>query len=113
MNALSSTSNQLLQVALVLAVAVGSFILDGILAAYLWAQGVNLATIDVPVKPGESGFHIEPLTAIYKWLLIALFVTNACILVYLLAKRQLWYALSFVVGAALPMLFLINSLGSV
>jgi hypothetical protein len=111
MNAPLRTSRPILRASIVLAIAIGTLLLNGLVAVWLWAEGVNFATID-RVQPGESGFRIDPIPGSYKWLLSAVFVVNVGVLMYLLAKKKRQYALSFAAGAAMPMGYILYTLAS-
>jgi hypothetical protein len=108
MNAFSS---KLLRIGLVVALAIGTLLVDGAAVALLWAEGVDFATLDREL-PNGSGFQIKPLTTGYKWLLGALLAVNIGLFLYLLSKQQRWYALGFVMGAAAPMAYLVAILVS-
>lgn len=103
--------SRLVRLVIYAVVLVGTFLLDGVLVALLWANGVDFATLD-RVPPGGSGFQINPLPDSYKLLLLGILAANVSILLYLLAKRRLWYAASFVAGATVPMNYLIRVLFS-
>ena len=95
----------------ILAIIIGTLLLDGFIVAWLWGTGVDFATLDI-VPPGGSGFQINPLPGGYQWLLRAVFAANIGLLVYFLAKGKRTHALSFAVGAAIPMGYLIEILVS-
>lgn len=99
------TSSKLSQAGLVLAIAIGTILLDGFLVAWVWGTGVDFATLD-RVSPGGSGFQINPLPIGYKWLLGAVLVANIGLL-YSLARKKWQYALGFAVGAIVPMGYII------
>jgi hypothetical protein len=95
----------------VLATTFGTLLLNGLLVLWLWAAGVEFATMD-RVQPGESGFHIGPLPSMHKVLLIIILITNAWLLIYLIVRRKRQYALSFAAGAAVPMGYVLYILAS-
>ena len=105
------TFNMLSRVATVVAIGISTLVLDGLIVTWLWGTGVDFATQD-NVLPGGSGFQINSLPGSYRWLLGALLVVNIGLLVYLLAKGKRRYALSFTVGAAVPMSYLIGILAA-
>ena len=105
------TSSMLSRAVVTLAIIISTLLLDGFIVAWLWGTGVDFATQDI-VPPGGSGFQINPLPDSYQWLLAAVFVANIGVLLYLLAKGRRQYALSFAVGAAVPMGYLVNILTS-
>lgn len=105
------TSSKLSRVAIILAIIIGTLILDGLIVVWLWGTGVDFAIQDT-VPPGGSGFQINPLPGSYRWWLSALLAANIGLLAYLLAKGKRRYALSFAVGAAVPMGYLIEILMS-
>jgi hypothetical protein len=107
----TSSSGKLLRIGLVVALAIGTLLLNGMAVALLWAAGVDFATLDREL-PNGSGFQIKPLAATYKWLLGALLAANIFLLNYLLAKQRRWYALGFIMGAAAPMVYLVTILAS-
>ena len=88
-----------------MALAIGTLLVDGIAVAFLWAAGVDFATLD-RVLPDGSGFQIKPLTAGYKWLLGALLLANLDLM------QRRWFAWSFALGAAVPMCYLLFILAS-
>jgi len=94
-----------------MALAIGTLLVDGIAVAFLWAAGVDFATLD-RVLPDGSGFQIKPLTAGYKWLLGALILANLGLFVFLRLKQRRWFAWSFALGAAVPMCYLLFILAS-
>ena len=93
-----------------LIIIISTLLLDGFLVAWLWADGVDFATMD-RVMLGESGFHVAPLPFSYKLLFVAILLINI-VLLYLLSKRKRQYALGFAAGAAVPMSYLISILMS-
>ena len=105
------TSSKLSRVGVVLAIIIITLLLDGFIVAWLWGTGVDFAIMD-RVLPGESGFNIKPLPNRYKWLLSAVFIANIVLLFYFLTKRKRLYALSFAVGAFIPIIYLILILAS-
>ena len=111
MSSVFHTSSRFSQVGTILTIVISTLLLDGLLVAWLWGTGVDFAIMD-RVMPGESGFLINPLPDIYQGLLGAVFVANTGLLVYLLLKRKRLYVLSFAIGAAVPMGYLISILAS-
>ncbi|MBO2010478.1 hypothetical protein [Hymenobacter negativus] len=112
MNAAIQSSSKLARVGAILAILIGTLLLNGFIVAYLWGTGVDFATQDI-VLPAGSGFQINPLPASYKWLLGAVLVANMGALLYLLIRSKRYYVLSFAAGAAVPMSYLISILISV
>ncbi|MBH8570681.1 hypothetical protein KB206_17445 [Microvirga sp. STS02] len=110
MNTSVQTSSRLSRVVAILAATIGALLLDGFLVAWIWADGVDFATMD-RVMPGESGFHIDPLPLSYKLLLGLLLLINFGLL-YLLSKRSRQYAWGFAAGAIVPMGYLLFILAS-
>jgi hypothetical protein len=109
MNTLPRSSNLLQRFGLAVALTIGTLLVDGVIVAWLWATGVDFATMD-RVEQGEPGFQIKPLLISHRWLLGAVLAANIGIVLYLLMKQRHWYALGFAVGATVPMLYLVNSL---
>lgn len=90
----------------IVAIIVGTLLIDGFVVAWVWGTGVDFATQDI-VPPGGSGFQINPLPVGYKWILGAVLLINILMSLYLLATGKRRNALSFAVGAAIPMGYLI------
>gem|GEM_PF-6445884 len=105
------SSDKLRCIGLVVALAIGTLLVDGLAVAFLWAAGVDFATLD-RVLPDGSGFQIKPLSAGYKWLLGALLLANLSLFLFLLLKQRRRFALGFALGAALPMCYLLFILAS-
>jgi hypothetical protein len=102
----NASSDRLRRIGLIVALAVGTLLADGIAVAFLWATGVDFATLD-RVLPDGSGFQIKPLTAGYKWLLGALLLANIGLFLVLRLKQRRWPAWGFALGAVLPMCYLL------
>ena len=96
------------QAVVILAIIIGTLLLDGFMVAWLWGEGVDFATMDM----GSSDFQINPLSSTYRWLLGAVFIANIGLLVYLMTNGKRRYALSFALGAAVPMGYLVVILAS-
>ena len=111
MNTAIPTSSRLSRVVTILAIVIGTLVLNGLIVTWIWGTGVDFATQDI-VLPGGSGFQIKPLPDSYRWLLGALLAANIGLLGYLLAKRKRQYALCFAVGATVPMGYLIMIVAS-
>ncbi|MFD1470816.1 hypothetical protein ACFQ48_21515, partial [Hymenobacter caeli] len=94
MNVPLQISNKLSQIGIVLAIVLSTLLVDGLVVAWLWVVGVDFAIMD-RVVPGESGFHINPLSNSYKWLLGVILVIYSTLLFLQTFDRPL------VVGAAI------------